>query len=55
MTTTLSYRIATAAMTAFVVMTLWTQTLVTPSPAEPVNLLDAAQINATQIALPELA
>jgi hypothetical protein len=33
MTTTISYRIATAAMTAFVVMSLWTQTVTVPADA----------------------
>ena len=55
MTPTLSYRLATDMMTAFVVMTLWSQTLVMPSPAEPVGLVDAARINAAQVVLPELA
>lgn len=33
MTTTLSYRIATAAMTAFVVLSMWSQTLRMPEAA----------------------
>lgn len=34
MTTTLSYRLATAAMTAFVVLSMWSQTLSVPAATE---------------------
>ena len=43
MTTELSYRIATAAMTALVVFTLWTPTLTVPADA----VLAAAPVAAT--------
>jgi len=51
MTTTMSYRIATAAMTAFVVLSMWSQTLRMPEQAPQF----AGYVELTQPYQPELA